>query len=216
MFIGHYAVGLAAKARDPKVSLGTTFLACQWIDLVWPIFLILGIEHARVAPGDTRFTPLDFYDFPWTHSLAAVLFWSAAFGVAWFAFRRRVNTAILLALVVFSHWMLDAISHRPDLPLYPGSTRMIGFGLWNAVAATIVVESLLFAAGLFLYVRGTRAVDRTGRWALWSMIALLAAIYVANAMSPPPPSIEAVAWTALAAWLFPLWAAWADRHRVPV
>ena len=215
MFIGHYAIGLAARRADPKLSLGTTFLACQWIDLVWPILLILGIEHARVAPGDTRFTPLDFYDYPWTHSLAMVLLWAAAFASAWFAMRRRVGTAILLAAVVVSHWVLDAIAHRPDLPLYPGSARMVGFGLWNFVAATIVVESLLFAGGLFLYARSTRAIDRAGSWGFWSMIAFFVVVYVANVMSPPPPSIAAVAWSALALWLLPWWAAWADRHRRP-
>jgi membrane-bound metal-dependent hydrolase YbcI (DUF457 family) len=215
MFLGHYAVGFEAKRRRPEASLGTTFLACQWIDLVWPIFLILGIEHARVSPGDTRYTPLEFYDYPWTHSLAAVFVWAGMFAVAWYVRRRRSATALVLGLVVLSHWFLDAVAHRPDLPLFPRSSTLIGFGLWNFVAATIVIESLLFIAAVAGYARATRATDRTGRWALWTLVGFLALISIANVMSPPPPSIEAVAWTALAAWLFPLWAGWADRHRAP-
>ena len=215
MFIGHYAIGLAAKRADPKLSLGTTFLACQWIDLVWPLLLIAGIEHARVAPGDTRFTPLDFYDYPWTHSLAMVLAWGGVFAATWFTWRKRVGSAILLAAVVVSHWVLDAIAHRPDLPLYPGGEQRIGLGLWNFVAVTIVVESSLFAVGVLLYAKSTRAIDRAGSWGFWSMIAFFVVVYVANVTSPPPPSIDAVAWSALALWLLPLWAAWADRHRRP-
>jgi len=116
--------------------------------------------------------------------------------------------------IVVSHWVLDWITHAPDLPLYPGGPR-VGLGLWPSVAATMVIETLVFLAGVFIYTRTTRAADRTGRWALWAFVAFLAVVHVANAYGPPPPSETAVAWGALSAWLIPLFGWWVDRHRTP-
>jgi membrane-bound metal-dependent hydrolase YbcI (DUF457 family) len=120
---------------------------------------------------------------------------------------------VLFAGVV-SHWVLDFVTHRPDLPLWPGGPK-VGLSMWNSPAATMVVESLLFVAGVALYVRATRARDRVGSIAFAAFILFLVAIYVANATSPPPPNAEAVAWVALSAWLLPLWAWWFDAHREP-
>jgi membrane-bound metal-dependent hydrolase YbcI (DUF457 family) len=212
MFLGHHAAALAAKRIAPRTSLGTLIAAATLIDLIWPILLLLGVEHVRIAPGNTRLTPLDFYDYPITHSLAAVLIWSALFGGAYWLVRRDRRGGIVVAAAVLSHWVLDWVTHRPDLPLWPGGPKA-GLGMWQSVPLTVLVESALFIGGVAAYVRTTRARDRIGAIGFWSLIAFLGVIYVANVTSPPPPSWQMVAWGALAAWIFVPWAAFADRHR---
>lgn len=212
MFIGHHAVAFAAKPLAPRVSLGTLFAATMGLDLLWPIFILLGIEHVRIAPGVTKFTPLDFYDYPITHSLLAVLGWSIAATVVYWLFRRSWRDAFIVGVAVLSHWVLDAIAHRPDLPLWPGGPKL-GLGLWNSIARTIVVEVALFVAGLALYLRATRTRDRIGSVALWALVVFIGIIYVLNITSPPPPSARAIGYAGLAQWLFVPWAWWIDRHR---
>jgi hypothetical protein len=213
MFISHYAVALAGKRAVPQVSLGWLVVAAQWLDLVWPLFVLLGIEHLRIAPGITVMTPLDFSHYPYSHSLVGALFWGALLGGVYFVRSRDRNAGLLLGALVVSHWVLDAIAHRPDLPLYPGGSVMVGLGLWNSRAASMAVEGILSAGGLWLYLRATRARIPAGRWRIWSLFLFLVVIQVANAFSPPPPSVMAVAWSALALWLLVPWAAWADRRR---
>ncbi len=213
MFIGHYVAALGAKKISPKVSLGTLLLASQFIDLLWPIFLLLGLEHVRIDPGNTVFTPLDFYDYPISHSLLAVFGWSLGFGLVYYAVRRSGRNAVILGALVLSHWVLDFISHRPDLPLIPGGTTRVGLGLWNSFAASVMVETALFVVGAFLYLRAAKARDRVGKYALWAFLLLLAALYVANMFGPPPPGVQALAVAAFGQWLFVLWGYWIDRHR---
>ena len=134
--------------------------------MIWPIFVLLGLEHVRIDPGNTRLTPLDFYDYPWTHSLLAAVVWGTLFAGVWYLRKRQLPTALLLAGLVASHWVLDWITHRPDLPLYPGGGPKVGLGLWNSVAGTVVVEGALFAGGVALYLQATRALDRVGQYAL--------------------------------------------------
>jgi hypothetical protein len=168
-----------------------------------------------VQPGLTVVTPLDFIYYPFSHSLVAAAVWAGAFGAAYAGLRRsRARTGLVLAVVALSHWFLDALSHRPDVPLTmsAGSAR-VGLGLWNSLAATVAVEGALFAAGLWLYARATRPADRTGRVALWGLVAFLLVIYAANLFGPPPPSGMAAAWSALAMWLLVAWGYWVDRHR---
>ena len=213
MFIGHFAVGLAAKKIAPKASLGTLFLSAQFIDLLWPIFLLIGLEHVRISPGNTAFTPLDFYDYPISHSLLTVMGWAIGFGLVYFAIRRYPKGAWILALGVLSHWILDLVTHRPDLPLAPGSKTFAGLGLWNFYAATVLVELTLFLAGAIFYLRTTKAIDRIGRYALWSLLAFLLIIWLTNMFSPPPPNEQAIAYGSLLLWLVIPWAYWIDRHR---
>jgi membrane-bound metal-dependent hydrolase YbcI (DUF457 family) len=213
MFVGHIAVGLAAKKAAPKVSLGTLIMSAQFVDLLWPVFLLLGLEHVRIDPGNTAVTPLDFYDYPITHSLVGSLGWSVALGLVYYTARRSARGAWIVGAAVFSHWILDAITHRPDLALYPGSHTFVGLGLWNSLAGTVAVELVMFALGIVLYFRSTMARDRTGRYAFWSLIAVLAVLYVGNLVGPPPPSARALAVFSLGGWLFVVWAYWADRHR---
>lgn len=215
MFIGHFGVGFGAKAAAPRVSLGTLLLAAQFLDLLWPIFVLLGIESVRIDPGNTAFTPLDFVSYPLTHSLLAAVGWGVLLGCAYALHRRWLRGAVVVAAAVVSHWVLDWVSHRPDLPLIPGGTK-VGLGLWNSVAATVAVESLIFVAGIALYLRATRARDNVGLWALWSLVATLVIAYVRNMVGPPPPSANAVGWVTLSMWLFVPWGYWIDRHREPV
>jgi hypothetical protein len=158
MFLGHYAVGLAAKKAAPKVSLGTFFLASQFIDLLWPLFLLLG--------G-----------------------------------------------VVLSHWILDFITHRPDLPLAPGTDVNMGLGLWNSVAGTLIFEAGLFITGIIIYLKTTKAKDRIGSYGFLALIGFLSIIYIGNVFGPPPPGESAIAVVGNASWLFVIWAYWVDRHR---
>lgn len=212
MFLGHFAVGFAAKRLAPRASLGTLFLAAQFIDLLWPVFVLLGIERVRIAPGITAVVPLDFEHYPWSHSLLAVAVWALLFAVIYFLIRRDWRASLVLGLAVLSHWLLDFLTHRPDLPLMPGGER-VGLGLWSSLAGTLVVELSLFAAGVWLYLRTTKPRDATGRWALVALIIFLAIIYAGNVFGTPPPDAMAIAWVGQAQWLLIAWGYWVDRHR---
>jgi len=212
MFIGHDALSFAVKRATPRVGLGILIAAPNLLDLLWPIFLLLGIEHVRIAPGNTKITPLEFYDYPWSHSLAMSIGWGLLFAAGYWFRTRYTRGAIVVALLVVSHWLLDFITHAPDMPLWPGGPR-VGLGLWNHPPAAILIESLMFAGGIAIYLRTTRAKDRTGTISFWIFAGLLALIYVANLMGPPPPNVKAVAWMTLALWILPFWAAQIDRHR---
>jgi len=212
MFIGHNAVGFASKRIAPRVSLGWLMAAPLLLDLIWPLMLLAGIEHMRVDPGNTRYTPLDFYDYPWTHSLAMSCVWGVLFGALYFSRSRDRRGAVVLFAGVVSHWLFDFFTHRPDLPLWPGGPKF-GLGMWNYPAATIIVESLLFIAGVVIYMRATRARDRIGSIGFAAFVIFLIVVDVANITGPPPPSANVVAWVALTEWLLPLWAWWFDAHR---
>jgi len=213
MFIGHAAVAFAAKKAAPKTSLGTLMMAAQFIDLLWPVFLLLGLEHVRIDPGNTAVTPLDFYDYPFSHSLLMVVVWGLVFGGVYSAVRRYRAGAIALGLLVISHWVLDFLTHRPDLPLAPGSDIRVGLGLWDSVAATMIVEGLLFAVCVALYVQATKAIDRIGTFALWGLVTFLVVIYFMNILGPPPPDSDLIAYAGNASWLLVIWAYWIDKHR---
>jgi hypothetical protein len=213
MFIGHYAVAFGAKKSSPGVSLGTFFLAVQFLDLLWPILLLAGVEHVRIDPGNTPFTPLDFYDYPISHGLISALAYSTLFGLVYYFVRRDRKGGSVLALAVFSHWALDFVTHRPDLPISPWSGERVGLGLWNSVAGTIVVEGALFVAGLVLYLRSTVRLDRTGQFALWFLVGFITLSYIATLLTPPPPNETALAIGGLLFWLIVPWGYWIDRHR---
>ena len=215
MFIGHYALGLAAKRVSPGLSLGVLFGAAQLADILWPFLLALGLEQVRIDPGNTAFTPLDFVSYPYSHSLVLLVVWGLAAG--WiFGRRHRHGIAVVAALVV-SHWILDVITHRPDMPVYPGGARL-GLGLWNSVPMTVAIEVPLYVAGVWLYLRATRARDGAGRWGLVLLLSTLLVIYLGDALSAgPPPSVAALTVVAAAGGvLFTAWSWWADRHRTAV
>jgi hypothetical protein len=215
MLLGHFGVALAAKKVAPRPSLGTLVLAAQLVDGIWPVFSLLNIERVRIAPGITAVTPLDFVYYPYTHSLLAGIVWAGLLAGAYWRMRRDNRGAAWSAALVLSHWVLDAVSHRPDLPTWPGGP-VVGLGLWNSVPATMVVEFALFFSGLWLYTTATRPRDRLGSLLLWSFALTLVVLYVASVFGPPPPSPTALAISGLTGWLFVAWAYWIDRHRVPV
>jgi hypothetical protein len=214
MFIGHFALAFGAKKLAPKTSLGVLFMAAQLADLIWPTLVLLGIEKVAISPGITAFTPLDFVSYPYSHSLVALIGWALALAIVYLLVRRgRPREAFVLALLVLSHWVLDVISHRPDMPIALGGGQKLGLGLWNSIPATLIVEGLLFAAGIAIYLKCTSALDRIGKVALWALVGFLAVVYSANVFGPPPPSVLAVAWVGESIWLLVAWAWWADRHR---
>ena len=216
MFLAHFGVGFGAKAAAPNVSLGSLFLAAQFIDLIWPTLLLFGVERVNIITDGTRSPPLEFVHYPFSHSLLAVLMWATLVAAIYFVVRRSRNGALVLGLAVISHWLLDLVVHYPDLPLYPGNSPLLGLGVWSAPVVAMVLEFSIFAAGVWLYLRATRASDATGKWALWPLLAVLLLIQIANAFGSPPPGATAVAWVGQAQWLLVAWGYWIDSHRCPV
>jgi len=212
MFIGHFGVAFAAKRLAPRTSLGTLFFAAQFLDLTWPIFLLSGLEHVRIVPGITKMSPFDFYDYPITHSLVTALGWSLAVGSAYYVLRRSVRAAATVGMAVLSHWVLDFLVHRPDLPLWPGGPK-VGLALWNFWVLATVLEISIFVGGIWIYLNATRTRDGVSRYGFWIMAASLFVGWVASLVAGAPPSERAMAWGALSMWIFVPWAWWVDRHR---
>ena len=213
MFIGHFAVAFAYKRAAPRTSLATLVAAAQLLDLLWPILVLLGVETLRIEPGPNPFLHLRFLHYPWTHSLLMSIAWGVAFALLYRAKTGYARGAILVGLLVVSHWVLDWVTHRPDLQLAPWSDTRVGLGLWMSPVATVAVETAMFAAGIALYVRARPARDRAGVWGLWSFVALLVIVYAASILGGTPPGPEAVAASALIIWALLPWIAWFDRHR---
>ncbi len=181
MFIGHYALGFAAKRAAPRMSLGTLFVAPTLADLLWPVFLLLSWEHAHVVPGPNPFFTLWLDDYPISHSLLTLIIWGGLFG---YLYQRRTGNkraGIVIALLVVSHWVLDFVTHRPDIQLYPGGAKL-GLGLWNSPAATVIVESVMLIAGVAIYAGVTRARDGIGRWGLWGLVVLARGLVLQHAV----------------------------------
>lgn len=215
MFIGHFALGFGAKRIAPQVSLGVLFLACQLADMIWPNLVLLGVETLEIQPGATAMTPLNFVSYPYSHSLVALLLWSCVFAVLYLALARSgVKAALVVAALVFSHWVLDVLTHRADMPITLSESPKIGLGLWNYPLIAVPLEILLFGIGVSLYHRHTKPLNRAGRIGFSALVIFLLAVYVANVFGPPPPSTTAVAWSAQAMWLIVAWGFWVDRNRV--
>jgi len=214
MFVGHLSLALAAKRTAPDVNIGWFMAGVTALDLLWPVFLIAGIEHVRIVPGATAFTPLVFDSYPWSHSLVMAFAW----GIALAAIGRR-RTAVpvsgLLVALVVSHWVLDFASHAPDMPLWPAaSSPKLGLGLWYSIPWTLIVEGAMWIAGLAIYLR------TPGRWTMgakiwfWSFVAVCTAMWASGPWGPLPPSEKSLGWFGLIGWLIVPWAAMGDRRRV--
>jgi len=197
------------------VSLGILFLACQLADLIWPNLVLLGIESLEIEVGITALTPLNFLHYPYSHSLVALLLWSVVFAGIYTMLRHSgKRAAIVIGVLVLSHWILDVVTHRPDMPVTLSDSSAIGLGLWNFPVVAVPLELLLFGTGTWLYIRHTEPLNRRGTVGLWTMILFLLVVYLANLVGPPPPSPAAVAWSAQAMWVIVFWGFWVDKHRV--
>jgi hypothetical protein len=213
VFLSHFGAGFAAKKYVPYTSLGTLLLAAQLLDLLWPTLLALGYEQVAVVPGLTPVTPLDFISYPWSHSLLAAMVWSAAFAAAYSLFRRYPRGGLVIGALVASHWALDFVSHRPDLPLWPWAGPKVGLGLWYSRPATVATEGIVLAAGVWIYANSTEPTGRAGRVGLALFVVLLVAIYLSSVFGPPPPDASSIAWAGQAQWLLVVGGYWLDRHR---
>lgn len=212
MFLGHYAVGLAAKKVAPRASLGALIAAPILLDLIWPVLLLLGQEHVSIVPNRNPFLRLIFDFYPISHGLVAVMGWATLFAALYFGFTRYALGAGVIWLGVISHWLMDFVVHRPDLPLYGGS-RLVGLGLWNYRGITIAIELVLFGLGIWIYLRQTKAKDRIGKYAFGAFVVLLLAAYGGVIFGPPPRSVKMLAIGTLFTWLLVPWAWWFDSHR---
>lgn len=219
MFIGHYAPAAILKPLSARTPLWHLFVAVQFLDYLWAIFILAGVEHGRVTPGFLEASALDLYDMPYTHSLAAAVLWSVLAGGIYRGFINRqagALGALLIGLAVFSHWIADLIVHAPDLALYPGSAERLGLGLWSSVMMSQSLEIGAMALGLFLYASATAANGPTGRLSLLVVAGAAIALQVYNLIGPPPATIERVALSALGAYtLMAILAWWMDRTRSP-
>jgi len=220
MFIGHYGVGFAAKKisfnekkSNEKPSLGTFFLAAQFLDVLWPVFLGLGIEKVLIDPAGKPFQSLHFIYYPFSHSLTSTLIWAILFSLIYYAFRKNIKYSVVLGLVVLSHWILDLISHFPDLQLIPGNNLRVGLSLWNSLPLTIIVEGLIFLGGAYFYITSTKAINKKGQILLWALLFFLSLTYTMDIIGPPPPSVTAITLSGFSQWLIIAWGYWIDRNR---
>ncbi|UWZ83121.1 metal-dependent hydrolase [Occallatibacter riparius] len=216
MFVGHFAVGFAAKRYAPRTSLAVLLAASLLSDLLWPIFLLLGWEVVRIDPNGMKLAAFDFVSYPWSHSLLVCLAWATLFAAIYYSITGYSKGTVAVALGVLSHWVLDWITHKPDMPLYPGS-KTFGLGLWNLVNTTVIIELSMFAVGVVFYLSATRPLNRVGRYAFWAYVAALLLSYLQSSFSGKPPHnvTTEVAWPGLILGaLMILWAWWFDRNRV--
>ncbi len=218
MFVGHLGVGLAMKKADQRVNLGLLFFAAMLLDVLLWIFVLLGVERVIIPPNFPELHYLTFY-FPYSHSLVGALVWSGlAFGIAKYVlFREKdwgAHAAGVVAIVVFSHFVLDFLSHVPDLPIV-GDSFKIGFGLNKNIWVELGLEVLLAAIGLVVYWRSVTGTNRLARYGLIALMVLLSALTALGAMSPAAPAPTDAAISALV--MIPLVSSiafWLDRKRV--
>lgn len=213
MFIGHFATGLITKKVNTSLPLAMMFIAVQFLDLLWPILVLLGIETVAIEEGVTKLTPLDFIFYPYSHSLIMALVWGLLFSLVYYLFTRNRQHALILGALVVSHWFLDLIVHRPDLPLSPFSDFKVGLGLWNYPFAEILTEFTLFITSVYLYYVAKRP---QRKFAFWSLIIFLPIVQLMNFYGPLPPDVSSVAWGANLLWLFVIWAWWIERDMTVV
>lgn len=209
MFVGHFAAAFAAKKAAPKASLAALLVATSWADILFSLLLLAGLERARVAETP-MFMPVVLEHMPWSHSLLMSLVWAAAGAFLYMAATGYAAGARAVGLCVLSHWVLDALSHRPDMPVLLHGPK-VGLGLWTSRPLTLAVEGAFYLWSLSVYRRVAAADDRAGLWAFRGLAALLALLYIGTFFAPPPPDVKAMAWTNLGGVLLLLWAWWFDR-----
>jgi len=186
MFIGHYGLAFGIKKAAPEISLLTLFVAVEFVDILWPFLLLTGIEKVKISPGITEVVQFSFEYYPYTHSLLMGAFWALLAGIIYRSFTKDLKSAVIVGLAVLSHWFLDLVVHIPDLPLTPFGTIKVGFGLWNSLALTLLLESVIFFTGVYLYAKNTKAVNAKGKWGLWVLVSFFVLANLFNMFGPPP------------------------------
>ena len=214
MFVGHFAVAFAAKPAAPRVSLPSLIVAGALADILWIAFFVTGLEHVEIMPGLMPANSLDLVSVPFSHSLFMDAVWALLFGGLYFVMRRDARGATVIAAAVLSHWVLDVITHRPDMQLAPWMDTRLGLGLWNSRIATLAVEGALWLAAIVIYIRSTRPSGRAGTYAFWPMIVILTFLWLTSLRGDPPPSLSALAMVNTVFFAVVLaWAAWMNRAR---
>jgi hypothetical protein len=201
MFIGHYGPAFAAKAPVKAIPLWLLFVAVQWLDVCWSVLILTGVEKVRIVPGFTEGSALDLYYMPYTHGLIGALILSLVFGAIALLFvrERRAAVVAVVAIAVFSHWLLDLVVHMPDLPLFDNSMK-VGFGLWRWLRISLPLELVTLLAGAIIYARAVPSKTRIGDLLLWLFVAAMAAVELYVAFGPKPSTPAAEAQTALFAY----------------
>jgi membrane-bound metal-dependent hydrolase YbcI (DUF457 family) len=216
MFIGHFGLGMAGKGTLRRPSLFVYLMAAQWLDLIWPIFLLLGWEHVKIVGGNNPLLNISFIYYPFSHSLLFSVIWSLIYGSVYYFFKKDLPSSLVLGFLVFSHWLLDFFTHIPDLPMGPWDGYRVGLGLWNYPMVTVIVESIIFFLGIILYLRSTRSNGIAGHISFWSLVLLLVFFYISSFYSPPPDSEKSLGVFAMAQWLLLALAYWIDRTRTSI
>lgn len=220
MFIGHFGLSFAAKKAAPKVSLGTLFIATQFVDILWPFLLVFHVEKMSIVPGYTKVNAFEFLYFPYTHSLLMGMVWAVVVGGIYRLVTRDGRGALVVGICVLSHWFFDLVVHTADLPFTPFGDTKVGFGLWNNLAATLIVETAIFLIGTYVYATFTKAKNKTGNWTLWTLVIFLLLFSFYNALGPAPSPATSLI-TLLISFMVMMGiivglAYWTDRNREPV
>jgi hypothetical protein len=215
MFVGHYAVALIAKRAEPRINLGTLVLAAMFADIAWCVFMILGLEQVQFKSGMGAGKYFSATNIALSHSLLMDVLWATFIASAYLLRRRYRRGALVIFLVVLSHWLLDFVSHRPDLPIAPGLHRYLGLGLWNSIPATLLVEGGFWLCAVVLYGRCTRSKSLTATFVFWVGIGFLTLMWISNIAGPPPPNPKTAPLASLIVFSLTLaWAYWVNRLRV--
>ena len=212
MFVGHLAVALAAKRYEPDVNLAWFIAGVSAFDLVWPIFVLAGLEHVSITPGATAFTPLVFDSYPWSHSLVMTAIWGLLLIVIARSAKVPSSAWTLLFFCVFSHWPLDVLTHAPDMPLWPGNSPKLGLGLWNSIPGTFLVEGAMWLVGIAIYVQTLSQRGRRPGIPFWSFVIVSTLLWASGPWGPLPPDERTVAMFSMVGWIVVPWAWWADRR----
>ncbi|PWB54542.1 MAG: hypothetical protein C3F06_04070 [Candidatus Methanoperedenaceae archaeon] len=197
MFIGHYGIGFALKKVEPRLSLGLLIFGAIMLDILFGVFLLAGVEHAKIVPGATVVSPFEFYDYPLSHSAVGALVWATAGFLAYWLWptgdrTKRKWPAFVFAAAIFSHFILDVISHTPDMTLFGNNSPGLGLSLWNSLAGTMIVELGLFSIGIALYMSATHSISSSGKYGLSLLVLMLVVFFIANIFGPPPPDMISV------------------------
>jgi membrane-bound metal-dependent hydrolase YbcI (DUF457 family) len=215
MFVGHLAVALAAKRYEPDVNLAWFVAGVSALDLVWPLFVLAGLEHVSIVPGATAFTPLVFDSYPWSHSLVMTAIWALLLVTIARAAKVSSSAWTLLAMAVVSHWPLDFITHAPDMPLWPGDSPKLGLSLWNSIPGTLIIEGAMWLVAIAIYLKTLSQRGQRPGWPFWSLIVVSTLMWATSPWGPLPPDERSVALFSLIGWIVVPWAMWADRARRP-